>query len=217
VIARLGLGRRATTHGQQAGAERGQGLVEFALLVPVFMLLLLAMLEFGFVFDHTLTLQYASREGARVGSALANGGGPLGCSSGQSPNAATVDPLIIAAVTRVLTSPGSRVTEAEIPTIRIYRADANGEQIGTLVNVWAYTPGAGPTVDGRQLDYSISSVGWSACARSNALPSHSIGVALDYTYRMQTGLGGVLGFFGGSGWASIPISDRTVMSLNPTD
>ena len=29
-----------------------------------------------------------AREGARVGSALANGGGMLGCSSGQSPSAA---------------------------------------------------------------------------------------------------------------------------------
>ena len=91
--------------------QRGQGVVEFALLVPVFMLLLLAMLEFGFVFDHTLTIQYASREGARVGSALADGGGSPGCN--------TVDNLVIAAVTRVLTSPGSRVRINEIPTIRI--------------------------------------------------------------------------------------------------
>jgi hypothetical protein len=191
--------------------------VEFALLVPVFMLLLLGMLEFGFVFDHTLTLQYASREGARVGSALANGGGPLGCGTGQSPNAADVDPLIIAAVTRVLTSPGSRVDVAEIPTIRIYRADANGNQIGSQVNTWTYTPGGGPSVDGQQLDYTATGTGWSACSRSNALPADSIGIALDYTYQMQTGLGGVLGFFGGTGWASIPVSDRTVMSLNPTD
>jgi len=57
-------------HGRRRD-RRGQSLVEFALIVPVFMLILLGMLEFGFVFDHTLTIQYASREGARVGSALA--------------------------------------------------------------------------------------------------------------------------------------------------
>lgn len=191
--------------------------MEFALLVPVFMLLLLAMLELGLLFDHTLTLQYASREGARVGSALANGGGPLGCGGGRSPNAATVDPLIIAAVARVLASPGSRVDIAEIPTIRIYRADADGNQVGSLVNVWTYTPGGGPSVDGRQLDFSESSVGWAACSRSNALPSDSIGVSLAYTYRLQTGLGGLLGLLGGTGWTTIPVADRTVMSLNPTD
>ena len=53
--------------------EHGQGLVEFALLVPVFLLILLGMLEFGFAFNHNMTLQYASREGARAGAAAADG------------------------------------------------------------------------------------------------------------------------------------------------
>ena len=38
------------------------------------MLILFGMLEFGFVFSHNLTLQYATREGARTGALLANGG-----------------------------------------------------------------------------------------------------------------------------------------------
>lgn len=197
--------------GDPRRGERGQGLVEFTFLLPVFVLLLLAMLEFGFVFDHTLTIRYASREGARVGSALADGG-TLGC--------ANVDPLIIAAVTRVLNSPGSRLNPAEVPTIRIYKALTNGDQSGSLVNVWNYTPGAGPVVDGRPLDYSQVSVGWSACTRKNyevsGNPPDSIGVALSYTYRLQTALGAVLGFFGGSGWTTITVSDRTIMALNPT-
>jgi hypothetical protein len=198
--------------------ERGQGLVEFALLIPSFMLLLLGMLDFGFLFDHTLTLQYASREGARVGSALVNGGGTLGCSPGQSPNASTVDPLIIAAVMRVLDSPGSRVRIAGIQTIRIYKASSSGTEAGP-VNVWAYTPGAGPTVDGRRLDYSASSPAtWAACSRSNSgSPPDSIGVSLVYTYNLQTALGNVLGFFGGSGLSSITVSDKTVMAMNPTN
>lgn len=195
--------------------QRGQGLVEFSLLVPVFALLLLAMLEFGFVFDHTLTIQYASREGARVGSALVNGGGTLGCGSGQSPNASTVDPLIIAAVTRVLKSPGSRVNVAQIPTIRIYKANASGNEAGP-VNVWTYNTGS--TI------FEETSVGWAACGRTNEAPSpskpagpDSIGVSLTYTYSLQTGLGSVLRFFGGTGWSTITVSDRTVMAMNPTD
>ena len=199
------------------GWERGQGLVEFSFLFPFFILLLVGMLEFGFVFDHLLTIQYASREGARVGSALAHGGGPLGCGAGQSPNAGAVDPLVVAAVTRVLLSPGSRVDIAEIPQIRIFKADANGNQVGTSVNVWTYSPGAGPTVDGRPLDYSPSSTGWAACSRSNGYPPDSIGIFLGYTYRMQTALGSVLGFFGGTGSSTIAISGQTVMALNPTD
>jgi hypothetical protein len=198
------------------GAD-GQGLVEFALIVPVFMVLLLGMLEFGFLFDHTLTVQYASREGARVGSALANGGGKLGCGAGESPGAAAVDPQIISAVTRVLSSPGSRVKVAEIPTIQIYRADTSGNQVGSQVNVWTYTPAAGPTIDGLPLNYSQSSVGWAACSRTNGATPDSIGISLTYTYRLTTALGSVLGFFGGSGWSTITVSDRTVMSLNPTN
>lgn len=199
--------------------ERGQGMVEFAMLVPAFMLLLLGMLEFGFLFDHTLTLQYASREGARVGSALANGGGALGCNfaAGESPNAADVDPLVIAAVTRVLMSPGSRVAVDQVPTIRIYSANSTGGQVGSLVNVWTYAPGGGPDVDGRRLDYRETSVGWAACSRRNGSPVDSIGVSLTYTYDFTTPLGNILRFFGGSGWSSITVSDRTVMALNPTD
>lgn len=204
--------RRRTRDG-----ERGQGLVEFSLLVPLFVLLLLAMLEFGFVFDHFLTIQYATREGARVGSAMVNGGGPLGCSGSQSPNAADVDPLIIAAVTRVLSSPGSRVHIADIPSIRIYKANPSGGELGP-VNVWAYSPGAGPLVDGRHLDYAVQSTGWNACGRTNAgSPPDSIGVSLVYTYRLQTAIGNVVGFFGGNGMSNITVSDRTVMAMNPTN
>ncbi len=47
--------------------SRGQSLVEFAVSVPVFVMLLFGMLEFGFAFSHNLTLEYATREGARTG------------------------------------------------------------------------------------------------------------------------------------------------------
>lgn len=192
-----------------ADHERGQGLVEFSLVVPAFLLLLLGMLEFGFAFDQNLTLQYATREGARVGSALVNGGGPLGCGASQSPNAATVDNLIIAAVNRVLTSPGSRVRTSDVPAIRIYKAGNAGQELGP-VNVWTYSAGGGPMVDGRALDYVRTTTTWSACGRSNAAPADSIGISLTYTYRMATPLRGFTS-------STIPMSDRTVMQMNPTN
>ena len=43
------------------------------MLVPVFLLILLGLLEFGFVFDHAMTINYATREGARSGAAFAPG------------------------------------------------------------------------------------------------------------------------------------------------
>ena len=194
----------------------GQGLVEMSLLLPVFLLLLLAMLEFGFVFDHNISLSYSTREGARVGAALVNGGGSLGCGGSNSPNANIVDPQIIAAVERVLTSPGSLVDETRVGEIRIYRADANGNQVGSQANRWVYSAGAGPVVDGRTLNFvQQGSTGWAACSRTFAGTPDSIGVSITYSYAASTPLAAIMGFFGGGGPVTLGMADRTIMAMNP--
>jgi TadE-like protein len=206
---------------------RGQGLVEFAFIVPLFMLLLLGMLEFGIMFTHNQALEYATREGARTGAALANGGGTEGCGNNQSPNAALVDQQIIASVERVLTSEGSPVKNnlGSIGTIKIYRADANGNQTGNSNN-WTYNKGGGPVVDGKALDYAgpnPASAPFPVCDRmydrtsGGVTSADSLGVSLTYTYNLQTGLGAILRFFGGNGWTQMQMSDRTVMNINPTN
>jgi hypothetical protein len=48
------------------GSSRGQTLVEFALLSPVIILLLVAILDFGMAMDRRIVLQHAAREGARM-------------------------------------------------------------------------------------------------------------------------------------------------------
>jgi hypothetical protein len=45
----------------------GQALVEFALVLPLLLLLLMAVFEFGNVFHSYLTITNAAREGARLG------------------------------------------------------------------------------------------------------------------------------------------------------
>jgi hypothetical protein len=196
--------------------EAGQGVVEFAYLVPLFLLLLMSLLEFGIAFNHALTLSYATREGARTGAALVNGGGPLGCAAGKSPNAATVDPQIVAAVQRVLRSTGSPLKLSDIGQIRIYKSNSSGNEAGP-VNVWTYTPGSGPLVDGARLDFSQASASWQACSRLNTDPPESVGISLTYTYRLFTPLGNVMGFFGGGHAPTIGMTDRTIMNLNPTE
>jgi hypothetical protein len=182
-------------------------------------MLLLGMLEFGFAFDQNLTLGYATREGARVGSAMVNGGGPLGCGTNLSPNAATVDSQIVAAVEKVLTSPGSAIRLDRIAEIRIYRATSTGTEVAGAVNVWTYDPGGGPVVDGTTLDFSPSSGGWPACSRTNAPPSpQSIGVSLHYRYDFVTALGAITRLVtGGSIGPTLDVRDRTVMQFNPTN
>ena len=210
-------------HHLRRGGSRGQSLVEFTLIVPVFMLILFGMIEFGFVFSHDLTLEYATREGARAAAALDNGGGTLGCGVGQSPSWTTVDPLVIAAVERVLQSPGSLVVISKVSQIVIYKANPiTGANNQGKQDVWTYSPGNGPVPQGSTspLNFVDSSYpngdAWQACSRNNAAPNiDSIGVSLVYTYDFQTPLAGVLNFFGGGG-ASLTLSDKTVMQLNPT-
>jgi len=199
--------------------ERGQALVEYAVLVPMFLLILFGMLEFGLIFQHNLTLEYSTREGARTGAALANGGSS-NCPSGTF----DPDPNIIAAVERVLTSPGSPIAGniASVSQIQIYSATASGAPVSAATtNTWTYTgPGTGPVVDGQALVFSQSGAqNWTACARNNSTPPvDSIGVSIKYTYTLVTPMSAIFGFFGGGGGpATLPMSDLTVMALNPTN
>ena len=48
-----------------AKEERGQALAEFAILAPIFILLLLALVDFGRVFETWVVATNAAREGAR--------------------------------------------------------------------------------------------------------------------------------------------------------
>jgi Flp pilus assembly protein TadG len=49
-------------------SEDGQSLVEFALIVPPLLLLLLGVIQFGFIFNTVVTMSTAAREAARDGS-----------------------------------------------------------------------------------------------------------------------------------------------------
>lgn len=186
---------------------RGQSLVEYAMTVPVFLLILLGMLEFGFAFSHHLTMEYSTREGARTGASLANGSAMVDCTK--------IDDQVVAAVQRVLTGAGSQVAIAKIGEIRIYKADSTGQELGPK-NVWKPGPG-GPTVDGAQLKFANVSTGWDACARKNTTSGaadrvDSIGVSITYDYDFVTPLGSLMGVVG---TAQLHMTDRTVMSLNP--
>ena len=192
--------------------ELGQGTVELALVFAIVLLpLTMSLLEAGYLFSQAMTVNTATREGARMGGNQANGGGPLGCAAGQSPNAANVDPQIIAAVERSLTASGALISLADVTQIRIFKPTATGAETAGSVNVWTYSFNGGPVIDGQALDFAQSSNTWNACSRVNTLPADSIGVALKYTYRARTPLRYVF-----PGLATINISDATVMTLNAT-
>ena len=149
---------RARSAAILSGDAEGQGLVEFAMVVPVFLLFLVGMLEFGFLFDQAMTLNYATREGARSGAAFATGNSNM--------PSADVDANVIAAVQRVLDSPGSRVTKADVTGVRIYQATATGTDAG-VGQSWIYDRGR-PVVGGEPpLDFRNASGNWTASGRDN--------------------------------------------------
>ena len=210
--------------GSRRERSRGQSLVEFSVLVPAFMLLLFGMLEFGFVFTHNLTLEYATREGARTGAALADGNGNLAvCGDGTALNGG-IDAQIIAAVERVLTSPGSPINESNVTSIKIWQSTLAGSaNPGTPTDAahtatWNYGTAGAPSVDGYQLHYHLTTApsSWMPCTRNNGANPDSIGISLTYNYNMVTPLSSIARFFGGGASTGIiPMNDRSIMALNP--
>ncbi len=199
--------------------EQGQGLVEFSLIVPIIILIVISVAELGLAFGNKHTIGYGSREGARVGSALATGKVP-DCLGGLDP--ALVDATLVSAVQRILKSPGSGIDIGNVEEIRIFKADSNGDETAGLVNVWEYTgPGSGPDVDPAEgygtIDFNlIGSNAWPACARDNTTATpDSIGVTVVYTYDFVTPLPSVVNSIAG-GALSLELTETTVMSLNPS-
>jgi hypothetical protein len=85
----------------------GQAMVEFALMLPLVIMLAVGLLEFGMLFKDHVAIHYASREGARVGAAASR--------------VPTADCSILAAISTTLqTVPYDDVVQAII-----YRVDPN--------------------------------------------------------------------------------------------
>lgn len=193
----------------EVASERGQALVELALALPLLLLLVFGVAELTQAYSDALTIGASTREGARVAGALVNGGGTLGCSPGQSPNAATVDPQVVAAIERVLTASGTSLALSDVVEIRIYKSTSTGAEVAGAVNQFSYSLNGGPIVDGQATDFVQQTNGWPACSRNNVIPADSAGVTVSYTYRGHTPLR-----FLAPGLATIPITDRMVMPLN---
>jgi hypothetical protein len=183
---------RPDAAGTGSGA-RGQALVEFTLILPIFLIIVLAGLEFGAAFDHRTAMAYAVREGARVGASLGKGG----------TNPAGVDPAIVAAVQRGLTDP---ILVENVTSIEIFKSDAAGRAVPGKVNRYD------------RFGNLVGTAGWPASTRVAGLNGDSIGVLVRYDFRPTTPLAGVLAIaFGGAPpYTTLPMTDATVMRLEPT-
>jgi len=51
--------------------EKGQSIVELAIAIPVLLLILCGIIDFGWIFSNKMVITYCSREGARYGTIIA--------------------------------------------------------------------------------------------------------------------------------------------------
>jgi Flp pilus assembly protein TadG len=59
-------------------SERGQTMTEFALVAPIFVVLLFGIIQFGIIFNHYVTLTDAARAASRKGAVSRNEADPKG-------------------------------------------------------------------------------------------------------------------------------------------
>jgi hypothetical protein len=160
-------------------SERAQALVEFALVLPVFLVLLFGVVEFGFVFNAVVSLNQISRVAALL---AAEGGRSEG-----------TDCMVLRAIERDLMPPASTT---RIARVEIYWSDANGDQIASNVNVWdrtgsstcAYASGS------FSVPYTLSTARYPEADRCDVLAGcgglhttvDDIGVRVIYTHQWAT-------------------------------
>jgi len=198
--------------GVPSGNDRtgaGQTLVEFALVFPIFLLILLAVIEFAFVFSGMLGISYATRD---AGLIAAEAGDAIGA-----------DCVIIKTVDQAVSAPAD---DNRIQSIFIYRADQNGVEMSGISNRW--DRGLSTCPDGTTVPYSRQTNGYQEEDRCNVLagcPSNgagahlgldTIGVRVVYIHQWVTPLGGFGGNgFGGQGGSGFTLTQSNSMRMEP--
>jgi Flp pilus assembly protein TadG len=105
--------------------QAGQSLVEFALVIPLFLVVLMGVIEFAFLMNGQLSINYATRDGALIAAEAGNGVG--------------ADCLILQKVGQDVTAPADR---ANISQIQIYWTNATGQPLDTSGNVTTWGSGS---------------------------------------------------------------------------
>jgi Flp pilus assembly protein TadG len=182
-----GTGRRRSTEGQT--------MVEFALIFPLFFVLLLAVIEFAFAFHASLSLAYASRDATLIAA--------------ESGNAPGGDCLILQKIEENVAAPADR---SRISTVEIFWSDKAGNKVGGAANVYGRTGSMDcKLVDGStvKLPYTATSTTYPETSRCNIQAGcgnghaglDTIGVSVKYDYPWHTPLSGFLNWTGRSGWS----------------
>jgi Flp pilus assembly protein TadG len=202
-------------HPSPRDGQAGQGLVEFALVVPLVMLLLMGILELALAFNAFVGLNRASQLGAHLASTLGNQAG------------ADCDVLSAIESNVLVPNDRSRIIEVVIERMPLAGNEAYPGQkqrytrSTSLSTNCTLTNGTTTSVP-----YSLTSAGYPEAQRCPVLagcpsltPARStvdnIGVSIRYRHLWATPLNSLFGFFAGgdTGWTFV---QRNIFRLEPT-
>lgn len=141
--------------------ERGATLIEAAVIMPLLLLLVVAIMELGLAFKDFLSVSYISREGARI-AALAGDDMAADCA--------------------IVSGLGDLIAPGDLDRIReiqIYKADPNTGAQGAT-NRAVYNPGEDPTICTAPTGGAPND-GWSITYLGGGYPPTSRGVAVSAT------------------------------------
>jgi Flp pilus assembly protein TadG len=148
--------------------SRGQTLTEFALVVPVLMVLIMGVLDGALLMFSVGTARYASAEGSRVAATLGN--------------VANTDSQVLGTVRNIVS--GTQLFTVEEVDIYKLNQDGNGNLTQDLANTNKYA------LDGTPLNGTP----WPASRRNVGNgTSDFIGVTVNYTYTWKAGFFAPLG------------------------
>jgi len=187
-------------------------MVEFALVFPIFLILFIGLIEFAFVFNATLGLNFATRNGSLVAAAAGNTSG-ADCAILNSIQQSIRAPMVLL--------PGDSVT--------ISQADRNGKPVAGRQNVWNYTTtnqSCAFATKTYAVNFTQASASYPATGSQNSggrcdilqgcsatVPLDSISVSVTYHYDYHTPLGNFLTL---PGWGSgFNLTWSNVMRMEP--
>ena len=188
--------------------RNGQTLVEFALIIPLLMTLIMGVFEFGVALAANIGINRAAQSGAHMASAAGNIAG--------------ADCLVLDEIERSVMLPNDHDS---IDSVRIELTNLGGDQV-YATNTWVRSGTTRCSVaDDITLDvpYTVLVQEYPDAQRCNVLngcptmtPVRStvdnIGVVVRYRHGWITPLGGLLPLGGGSGWT---FEQRNIFRMEP--
>ncbi len=191
----------------------GQTLVEFALVFPLFITLLLGVIEFAFMFNATLAINLATRNASLIAA--------------ESGSNTLADCAILARIEHDITAP---LNVSQIQAVTIYKADRAGNPISPAVqNVYSrsgstlcvgYTPSSVPyTLGAATYPMGEAPIGGRCdilAGCSTTIPMDSIGVRITYRYILKTPLSNLVSFLPGASAGYVDFTWSNVMRMEPT-